>query len=231
MKCVDGQHLQCLLGTDICRLQVVLTAPSGVSLLLYLHDVVHLLLVTHTQTLQLNVLSAGKVPLHCVVVHMSAVKPAVDLCRRRYAAYKASHEGDSASLKASQAAEQLWWDDKRTLLETAAAAEAEAAAAASAKYVWSEALHWNANGMPVQVTVVHENAMRPLQPCACYDQEIGPCSRRPPCLVFLVSGACTWNLATEVCHDLTRSMQYAAEQDCWHMGLQPTHMTFIDTGG
>jgi len=54
-------------------------------------------------------------------------------CRRRYAAYKGSHEGDAASLKALQAAEQLWWDDKRMLLEAAAAAEADAAAAASAK--------------------------------------------------------------------------------------------------
>ncbi|DBA87705.1 hypothetical protein WJX77_003659 [Trebouxia sp. C0004] len=53
--------------------------------------------------------------------------------KRRYAAYKGSHEGDAASLKALQAAEQLWWDDKRMLLEAAAAAEADAAAAASAK--------------------------------------------------------------------------------------------------
>ena len=55
-------------------------------------------------------------------------------CRRRYAAYKAGHEGDAASLKASQVAEQLWWDDTRILLEAAATAEADAAAAASAKY-------------------------------------------------------------------------------------------------
>ena len=54
-------------------------------------------------------------------------------CRRRNAAYKASHEGDIGSQKASQAAHQLWWDDKRALLETDAAAEAEAAKAASTK--------------------------------------------------------------------------------------------------
>lgn len=58
-------------------------------------------------------------------------------CRRRYAAYKAGHDSDSSSLKASQAAEQLWWDDKQILLEAAATAEAEAAAAASAKYAKS----------------------------------------------------------------------------------------------
>ena len=58
-------------------------------------------------------------------------------CRRRYAAYKAIHDGDAASLKVLQAAEQLWWDDKKTVLEAAAAAEAEAAAAASAKYAAS----------------------------------------------------------------------------------------------
>lgn len=54
-------------------------------------------------------------------------------CRRRYAAYKASHESDTASQSACQAAQQLWWDDKRSLLEAAAAAEAEAAKAASAQ--------------------------------------------------------------------------------------------------
>lgn len=54
-------------------------------------------------------------------------------CRRRYAAYKTSHEGDTASQSAFQAAQQLWWDDKRSLLEAAAAAEAEAAKAASAQ--------------------------------------------------------------------------------------------------
>ena len=54
-------------------------------------------------------------------------------CRRRNAAYKASHEGDIGSQKASQAAHQLWWDDKRALLEADAAAEAEAAKAASTK--------------------------------------------------------------------------------------------------
>ncbi|DBA71290.1 TPA: Adenylate kinase 7 [Trebouxia sp. C0005] len=53
--------------------------------------------------------------------------------KRRYATYKASHESDAASLKAMQAAEQLWLDDKKILLEAAAAAEADAAAAASAK--------------------------------------------------------------------------------------------------
>lgn len=54
-------------------------------------------------------------------------------CRRRYAAYKASHEGDEAGLKAAQAAAQLLWDDKRIQLEEAAAAEAEIANAAAAK--------------------------------------------------------------------------------------------------
>ena len=54
-------------------------------------------------------------------------------CRRRYAVYKASHEGDTASQHAFQAAQQLWWDDKRTLLEAAAAAEADAAKAANAQ--------------------------------------------------------------------------------------------------
>lgn len=54
-------------------------------------------------------------------------------CRRRYAAYKASHEGDSGSQKAFQAAQQLWWDDTRALLEADAEAEAEAEKAATAK--------------------------------------------------------------------------------------------------
>ncbi len=67
----------------------------------------------------------------CPIIHAVSVS-----CRRRYAAYKASHEGDAASLKVLQAAEQLWWDDKRILLEAAAAAEADAAAAASAKYAY-----------------------------------------------------------------------------------------------
>lgn len=63
------------------------------------------------------------------------IKPAASVsCRRRYATYKASHESDAASLKAMQAAEQLWLDDKKILLEAAAAAEADAAAAASAKW-------------------------------------------------------------------------------------------------
>ena len=54
-------------------------------------------------------------------------------CRRRYAAYKASHEGDEAYLKATQAAAQLMWEDQRFTLEAAAAVEAEALAAAAAK--------------------------------------------------------------------------------------------------
>ena len=54
-------------------------------------------------------------------------------CRRRYAAYKASHEGDEAYLKATQAAAQLIWEDQRVTLEAAAAVEAEALAAAAAK--------------------------------------------------------------------------------------------------
>ena len=53
--------------------------------------------------------------------------------RRRYAAYKASHEDDEAFRKATEAAAQLLWDDQRVQMEAAAAVEAEALATAAAK--------------------------------------------------------------------------------------------------